>query len=278
MLAVAGAASAAVVVEDFAYTPDNATLRGQSGGSGWTGVWGTSTSAAQNTGTILIDSDVNLAYATGGYNVTQTGTGLAYGTNSAFRGINRYVDTNLTGTIWFSLLVRNAATGDRAGINLNHHHDLPASAASDFTQGAFDIGLFGTDLIVRYNSVNSSSLATLTLNSTHLILGQIVLNSSGVNDTLRVWADPADLGALGTPLFDVTTANLGVDLYMLGVYAWGAAGTQRGNVDALRASDDLDAFQDVTGYIEVVEVPAPSGIASIAALSAGLIARRRRAV
>ncbi|QNN21422.1 PEP-CTERM sorting domain-containing protein [Planctomycetales bacterium ZRK34] len=258
---VAGA-SAAVVTEDFTYA--NGTLSGKGGGSGWSLLWGQNTGGA--TSRVLVSSSTNLSYSTGGYNITQTGTGYGYGDFNDFRGVNRPISTNLTGEVWFSMLVLNNDADDTAGIQLNAHNDPPTTNL-DYTRGNFDVGLFGSELRVRYDGTDYGSLATLSTGSVHLLVGQIQFN--GTTDRLRVWADPADLQSLGTALFDQATADLGTDLYLAGVYAYGAQQVSaQGQFDALRLADGADAYYAVTG------VPEP-GSFTLLALGAAICVRRR---
>ncbi|MBI1370340.1 MAG: hypothetical protein GC162_17025 [Planctomycetes bacterium] len=237
------------------------------GGTGWTGQWGASTISSSNTSRIKIDADNNLTYSGGGYNVPQTGVGLAYGDFNGFRGINRYINTDLVGQVWFSILVKNTSSNFVSGIEFNNHADAPFGG-TDYAQGAFDVGLFGTSLNVRYNSVNTTGVATLALNAVHLIVGHIVIGAG--NDTLQVWADPANLASLGTPLFSASSANMGNALYLAGIYAYGNVTSLNGQVDALRLADGPNAFANVTG------VPEPSSFALLAVLAAPLLRRRAR--
>ncbi|MCX5683546.1 MAG: PEP-CTERM sorting domain-containing protein, partial [Planctomycetota bacterium] len=115
----------------------------------------------------------------------------------------------------------------------------------------------------------------LALGQTHLIVGQWVIGAG--NDSLSVWADPADLQHIGAPLFTQSDADAGAALYLAGVFAYGSSssGTSRqGKLDALRISDgggDLPtAYQDVTGVS-----PEP---ATLALVLAGLAALARKKV
>jgi hypothetical protein len=268
---------AGVVVEDFSYA--SSALQGKGGGSGWSGNWGASTGGGALTSRVLADSSANLTSPL--YNITQSGTGYAYGDYNAFRGINRYVEPDLAGAGWFSALVRNTNAAYHAGIEFNTHADAPY-AGSDYAQGPWDVELSGTSLIARYNGVNSASLATLALNQTHLILGRLTLGAG--NDTMEVWADPLDMLSLGSPLFSAGSANMGADLYLAGVFAFGNVNNnpalREGRVDALRISDGdgsaNDAFTDVTGI--VIPEPVTLVLAALAVAGMGGYLRRRQVV
>ena len=257
-------ARASLVIEDFSYT--NGVLRGNTGGAGWSGAWGTTTNF---TGRVAVESAGDLTYSAGGYSISQTGTGRAYGDYNAFRGINRLIDTNPSGTVWFSVLVQNLLSTDHAGIQFNHHAEGAALSFAEYNQGAFDAQIAGGNLVVRYDSANTTNLLSLALGQTHLLLGRWDIGAG--NDRLQLWVDPADILNLGGAQFDRNTANVGDNLYMAGVFTYGASnvgGTRQGYIDALRISDDPDALLDVTG------APEPGPIALLAIGGLALLRRR----
>ena len=274
----ASPAPATIISADFSTSADNAQLLNNTltDGSGWVtnSNWGASTGTGGNTSKIKLHSGLNLTTNMGGYDVAQTGSGVAYGDYNAFRGINRYT-TSMSGEIWFSVLVQNlnALNTDRAGIQFNNHA-MPTSL-SDYDRGPWDVALVGTDLQVRYNGTNSASLATLAVNQTHLLLGKLTIGAG--NDTMQVWADPADLNNLGTPLFSQSDADMGSTLYLAGIFAWGSSSTaniKQGYIDALRISDGggnaQQAFSDVTG----MPVPEPGTLVLLCLAAAPLAALR----
>lgn len=275
MMVLAPAARAGLVADDFSYS---GALLGKTGGTGWTGAWGVSTGTGGNTSRVLADASANLTSPL--YDIVQSGTGFAYGDYNAFRGINRWIEPDLSGTVWFSALMRNTNAVYHSGIQFNNHAD-GTFTGSDYNRGPWDIELSGTSLIARYNSVNSASLATLALNETHLILGRLTVGPG--NDTMEVWADPADLANLGSPLFTANSANMGDDLFLGGVFAYGNVNNntslREGMVDALRISDGNGdpnlAFEDVTGR----EIPEPLTLLlmSLSSAAAERYVRRRRA-
>ncbi len=237
----------ALVLDDFTYTPDNTGLVPKSGGSGWDGSWG----GSGNTSRVLIDADANLTYAGGGYDVPQIGSGRSYGDFNGFRGVNRNIDTNLVGTVWFSALVENVNDGGHAGIQFNN----PRNSNLDYIRGNFDAGLNGSDqLEVRWGGSNFTSSSTYTLGDTHLILGRILVGAG--NDSMDVWVDPANLATLGTPVLSLSGADMGADVFRAGVFSYGSSNTVRvpnGYVDALRMSDgdgnNAQALYQVSGFI-----------------------------
>ena len=193
-------ASAGLVVEDFSYS--SGILKDRTGGSGWGGPWGATTNTTSRD---LVDASSNLTSPL--YSIIQSGNGYAYGNYNQFRGINRQVEPDLSGEVWFSVLLQNTASNHHAGIQFNAHTATQGSSAIDYGQGPWDIELSGTSLIARYSGVNSASLATLALNETHLILGRLILGPG--NDTMDLWADPGDLCNLGSPLFSAGSADMG---------------------------------------------------------------------
>lgn len=267
-LVYGSSADAATIVDDFSYS--SGTLSTQGGGSGWTGTWG----AGGSTSRILVDNTSNLSFDLGGYDVAQTGIGLATGNFNAFRGINRFIDVNLTGTIWFSILINNSGTDDHTGIQFNNHADTPFSGI-DYEQGLFHAELAGTDLQIRYNGTTTTAASGFALNTTHLLLGRITLADG--NDRLELWADPVDVLNPGTPLFNESSADMGANLFLAGVFAYGSSdiastGGNHGKLDALRISDGGgDATQALNA---VVGVPEPSS--AILLLTGGLLFGTRR--
>ncbi len=246
---------ASLVVEDFTY-PAGALL-GRTGGTNWSGQWGPSTGVGGNTSKITISNSVNLTTSVGGYAVAQDGVGSAVPIYNQFRGINRAIDTDLGGTVWFSILVQNTAAGDHTGIQFNSHADSPFSG-SDYVVGPWHVELAGTSLHVRYAGTVASNLTTLALSATHLVLGRIDIGAGP--DRMQVWADPPDLTAIGAPLFDANSADMGASLYLAGVFGYGAnpVDARSGYMDALRLSDGPQAFTDVTGV-----VPEPSTVITL---------------
>lgn len=268
-----GGVRAAIISEDFSYA--SSPLMNLSGGSGFNGAWGASTGASQLTSRVRAVSGSDLSYSGGGYNITQAGSGYAFCDYNQFRGINRYTASDLTGDVWFSALLQVASSSDHIGVQFNNHA-RPTYTGSDYAAGPYMIELSGTNLNVFYNSTSVSTIAVTdaTLSQTHLLLGKwTVDNTAGANDRLQVWLDPADLTSLGTPVFDAATANLGDNLYLVGIFGSGSSNVSantinKGFVDAIRVADGTDAFNSVTG----IPVPEPAGL--LVLLPALLLLRR----
>jgi len=121
------AASASLVVEDFTYS--SGILRDLTGGSGWGNKWGATTNT---TSRILVNASSNLTSPL--YSITQSGSGYAYGNYNQFRGINRQVEPDLAGEVWFSVLLENTASNHHAGIQFNEHTATQGSSTIDYSQ------------------------------------------------------------------------------------------------------------------------------------------------
>lgn len=255
----AGKASAAADFNDLSNLPAN--LRFSSTGSGFTGTW-------DGTGTENVVAG-DLIYSGGGYAIDQSGAeaGKVQGNYNAPRQNTRGLAAAMDGEVWFSLLLNNPNATARAGLSLN-----PQTNA-DPAQGPVEqlIVLSGNTLTFQLEGVTlATSAESLALGQTHLVLGKLTAGAG--LDSLSIWADPNDLTNLGPADLLVTDQDLLDALTGIGLYtynssgpAFGAAG---GFLDALRISNQADAFQQVTG------VPEPS-IAAVL-LSGLLLTRRRR--
>jgi|GEM_PF-1723699 len=268
-----GVAHATFVADDFSYP--SGVLYSNNAGVGWITPWGRNAVSGQYSSRVLVNSGFNLTYSgSGGYNISQTGSGHVYGNyESGFRGMNRDL-TNLTGTVWFSALVRDEVAMGHAGIQFNNPN------STDYLQGGWDIDLWNTNLIVRYNSVaTTNTTINLALSTTHLIVGRITFQANGSNDRFEVWADPINLtnvyNGSESALFSADTADMGASLFRVGVFGWGTNATSLAMVDALRLSDGggdtITAFAEVTG----VTVPEPSALVLVVA-GLGLLCVFRR--
>ena len=140
----------------------------------------------------------NLTTSVGGYSRPQSGTntGKLQGTYNAYRQSGCPLDANMSGTIWFSVLLDNTDATGVAGISFN---PTAYDDASDVIQ------LIGTSLRVTLANVTTNNVATLNLNSVHLLLGKLDITAG--NDTLSLWADPASLSNLSAPIFTSSSSN-----------------------------------------------------------------------
>ena len=260
------------MIEDFNYATNGTMSSGpDNGGSGWSAAWG---GGAGVTGTMYTSNSANLSYSGGGYNITQTGTGYAYGTYNAYRGINRTFSA-LTGTIWFSVLLQDNASVDHAGIEFNN----PRTSGLDYNASPYQIDLYGSSLDVYDGSTTTSTVAAtgLAVGQTHLIVGSITIGSGA--DTLNVWADPSDLSNLGTPLYTNSSVDMGNSLSSAGIFSYVDSGTTDSQIDALMLSDgggnSNTAFTAVTG-VTPSSAPEPGRGVLLMVFLLGFVMRRRR--
>lgn len=291
--ALLGVCHAATLVEDF---PSTSYVNGQldnqgSATGGWGSVWGTGSTGT--TGRVVISTASNLTYSGGGYNITQTGTGLVQGnfgdgtgTNSAFRGSNRTFSTGMSGTIWFSILLSNTDSTAHTGVSFNSDiTGISDTPATDYDVTPFRVDLSNTTAQLYFGSTTTAAATgsgTYAVGSTHLLVGSLTVGAG--NDSVSVWIDPSDLSNLGAAdLSSSGAADLGGTLSRFGVFDYGlndvqAGGGNHGKVDALRISDgggsSSAAFTAVTG---VSTVPEPGRTTLFSLGLAVLIMRRRRA-
>ncbi|MCA9247495.1 MAG: PEP-CTERM sorting domain-containing protein [Planctomycetales bacterium] len=260
LLGFAASAQAAFIADDFSYTAGLLRDVG-TGGTGFGGDWG---DPGANTSTISVSAG-DLSYTGGGYNITQTGTGVVGGNNgTGFRGSNRDLAAGLSGSVWFSALVRNNASTANSGIQFNN-----PSSPNNYDPDDWHIDLDGDTLDVRYNGTTTNDVVTgLTVGDTHLILGRWSVGAG--NDTLEVWVDPAPIGMLPAADYTNSSADLGVSITSVGLFTYGTGGA---NFDALRLSNGASALFDVSGAIAI---PEPSTALLLGVGLVGLVVRRRR--
>ncbi len=212
------------------------SLQYQNSGTNFFGPWDFSTTQNVVAG--------NLTTTVGGYNRPQTGSniGKLQGTYNAYRLNASSLNADMHGTIWFSFLVDNTDATGVAGIAFN------PTAYSDATKV---IQLIGTKLRVTLANTTTDNIATLSLNSVHLILGKLDITAG--TDTLSLWADPASLASLSTPLFTSSSANFLSALSSLGVVSYNTTKSNAGGyVDAIILSNSTTAFTDVTGVAPAI--------------------------
>lgn len=290
-LAPLGVSHAATLVDDFPSTTYvNGQLDNQGGtGNGWGTAWGAG--SLGTTGRVVVSTASNLSYSGGGYNITQTGTGLVQGnygdgtgTTSSFRGSNRVFSTGMSGTIWFSILLNNTDATAHTGVSFNADiTGISDTPGTDYDVTPFRVDLFNTTAQLYFGSTTiaaATGAGTYAVGSTHLMVGSLTVGSG--NDSVNVWLDPTDLGNLGTADLSASGADLGNTLSRFGVFDYGLSDVQgtggtHGKVDALRISDgggsSSAAFTAVTGFSSVPE-PGRAALLVLGFLMLGL--RRRR--
>lgn len=245
-------------------------------GDGWQGAWGGSSNPDYAPG-------AGLTYLAPGYSNSGNLIGLEHGAaqqgsdlNSGNGASRTLVGSGFTGTIWASALARTSGT---AGVFL--FFDEPRVV------GPIYASLWGTsgDMVrasVTYNNLtitDSSSTARFPASDTHLMLTRITIGPS--NTSFAFWVDPDLSGGesgLPAPLYDVSGINnsmIGTTFQDVGVGFINPSGPVKPQLDAIRVSNELD------GFLQVTAVPEPStlAIACMAALliMIGVTARRRAA-
>jgi hypothetical protein len=238
-----------------------AGLKGAATGTGFIAAW-------DGTGTENVVAG-DLSYTGGGYVAPQSGArpGKVQGNYNQPRQNTRGVAAAMAGEVWFSVLFNNPDATAHAGLSLN------PSTNGDPAAGAVErlIELAGGTLTF---AADGTTLATasksLAVGQTHLLLGKLTAEDG--LDALSIWADPADLNNLGAADLSVTDSDLLDTLTALGLYSYNPAGpagsAAGGYIDALRVSNEPDAFRQVTG------VPEPSTLFALGV--AALLTRRRK--
>ena len=232
-------------------------LRNKLGGSGFSGAWYGSTDPQVQAG--------DLASAL--YAKVQSGTPQRIAGGASARHDYRALSSPIGGEVWFSFLARNTASGGRVGLSFNP----PGGSPFDLQGNAF-LAFLGTDLVYNFGSGSPTTLTNqATLGQTTLVVGQMIFNSLGLNDTIHVWLDPDTLdGMLSNDVAAISQSgsNFGDMVAHLGIFLQTAGST----FDALYLSNTSSAFFDVTGT-ELVVIPEP---ATLLVLGSGLLALARR--
>jgi hypothetical protein len=223
-----------------------------SGGTGWNNNW-------SSTGTQKFVAG-DLTTTRGGYvplaPMKAVSGAMIQGTSSIVRQNVRSLVDSMGGEVWLSVLLQNPSDTAVAGISLN-----PTGS----TDVANSIQLSGGQLSVRVKG-GSHNVESLTPGNTHLILARLTIAESG-NDTLALWADPANLASLGSPDFQWSASDLLTSLSTVGVLSYNPDGSGNGGyVDALRISNRLGG----QGLIDVTSVPEPATAVLTLIAAAGL--------
>lgn len=245
---------------------------------------------AVNTGVPKIVAGDLTASAGTNYAVSQSGNARSFqSTNYTIgdatdRRQARTFSAPLTGVVWFSFLVNNAAADSAGGIDFN-------TATSNFgTTQPSRIVIEGTTLrVINAASVESASIAGVsTLGETTLVVGRVDIGGSSVtvgNDVVNLWVNPvltglsADLGAAtwGSNNTNFLGAATGVSILGLQSYSTLTGAGQNGGVlDSMRLADGADAYYDVTGLTQIPEASTTGLVLGAAALAGSAVIRRRR--
>lgn len=258
---------AAVVTADFNDLTAGA-LNGKAGGTGWTGTWSGSAIGAVAAGDLTSSL----------YAITQSGTGehIQNGNTTGLRQNFRIPTTALTGEVWFSYLARTTATTTGAGMSFN------ASTLTPFQDpGNAFLQFVGTSLIYRFGQASDQTLTNqVTINSTALVVGQMILNGGGAADTIKLWVNPnliADPNIFDyTPVISSSALNFADSITTIGAIMHnntGSSTTITGQLDVIRLSDG--GGNAATAYLDVTGVPEPSA-AALVGMGVALFGMARR--
>ncbi len=220
------------------------SLTGQSGGTGWTGVY--SEENAGSGGAIDVVSSDLMAPASTNYGLTQLDDNqhvqrLASGASTA----RRTLQTELDGEIWFSFLAQ-VDNGGRAGINIDGHGGFSDNRFLLRDQGStLDFFVQGSpDNLADFNP------AAAGLNDVHLIVGKLSLATG--NDLLEWWVNPdvalgeAGLNSSADTFYSLSDRDFDEDDGAPGIQQWSIHLYSGGHLDNLVISNEADGFLDVT--------------------------------
>lgn len=187
---------------------------------------------------------------------------------SANRQNGRNLESTITsGTVWISFLAA-APTGSNtswAGVGLD-----PSEAFSGFSNSPLigidsDGNVFYSQSGFNLDTGTFVSGVATTDGSANLVLLSVNLDAGELN----VWVNP-DVDDLGVA--DLTSTDLGT-IASSGISRIGVGGVNSGQIDAVYLSNDVNAYQQVTGST----IPEPATWAAMAgALALVMTALRRR--
>jgi hypothetical protein len=204
----------------------------------------------------------NLNYFAPGYNNTGNETGPEDGAarqggdpnvgNGAYRTL---AGSGLTGTIWASALARVDGIG-----RVSFRFDDPRVVGPIYAQlrGTGDGMVSASITYDNLTITDTSSPDRFLASETHLML--IRLGIDPVTTTFALWVNPDLSGGeagLSTPLYNVsapTNDMIGPTLQDVGVGFFGTGETSLRLLDAIRLSNDID------GFIQVTALPEPRGV------------------
>lgn len=238
-------------------------------GEGWAGAW-----ASPGVESVSYGANTSLTYTAPGYSNLGNLTGTSDG--SAVKGPSggdgdvsvRSFSTEMTGTIWVSALGR-VTTSPSETSRVSLRFDSVEQSGANETY----IALYDTKArLVARGGITETALGSVSLATTHLMLARIVIDESGVNDSIEYWFNPNLTGGVAG-LGAATLSSSGSDLFGTGISSIGLSMRRNGSqLDSIRISNDASGFDLVT-----TAIPEPSSAAMLGGVGALLcVAMRRR--
>lgn len=240
--------AALISYEGFDYT-QGANVTGQSGGTGWSGAWTTTSGDTTVTSSGLSFGDLDV---TGNAQTTAAGA-----TTIGFRSFDSSYGSDGT-SFWFSFLAqRNAAVTDFAGISFYNG----GTSGGDRT---FSIQRDGASSVSWSLSGDADTGIAIDVGQTYLLTVEILFNAG--DDTVNLYVDPT-IGGSAPTVADATITISDASFDRIRVAAANGADY---TFDELRFGD---TFLDVTPST----IPEPSTYALlVSALMLGVVVIRKR--
>jgi len=241
--------ASAVLTASDQFTDTDTTLNGNTGGTGWNGVWRGNTTSTNVSPTSLAYGGAAVPTVGGSVNVLDNNSGH-------FRTLSAGLGTDGT-TIYLSYLAQSSSGGGYAGISLFNGSDSDEVFFTGKPTGYTNFGFFRTDSPAAVTS--TSPVTTLSLLIYKIEFGA---GTTTGNERVSLFVNPA----LGTEPATASASALDV-----GSFIFDRIRIQAGNGD----SGSVDEIRFGTTYADVVPEPSAALMAALGVFS--LVLRRRRA-
>jgi hypothetical protein len=236
-----------LLYEDFNYTAAANTTT-QSGGTGWTGAWGT---AAGDTSTVISGSGLTYTGLPTAGNAASDNTFGSMGNTRTWSGAGLFGNGS---ELWLSALVNTSATGS----------DLRLFALTSSTVSAGGVGfsLAGSTIRATINGSSFSSNITGTSGTTMLLVARIQFSNTVGADSVTAWLNPT-IGATPPTGGSSISGDISSTFTTTPILGFRGGGSWMGIVDELRLGT---TYGDVVG----AAVPEPSTFSLFALAGVGL--------